>query len=114
MEAEYVAVADSAKEALWLGRLEVTFRQSHLTWTPVVLSKSQGAIALARNPVNHNASKCMKVRYEFVRKCVMRGKLSLEKVSMAENVADAMRKSVPVDRFQSLRELMGVERNSEQ
>ena len=99
MKEEYVAASDAAKEALWLGRLAIMFRQSDPTWTPVVLSDSQGAVALARNPVHHNASKHIEVRYHFVRECVTRGKLSLEKVSTAENVADAMTKSLPADRF---------------
>ena len=33
---------------------------------------------------------------------------------MADNVADAMTKSLPVDQFRYLRELMGVERTIEQ
>ena len=114
MEEEYTAATYVTKEALWLGRLAVTFRQSDSTWTPVVFSDSQGVVALARNPVHHNASKHIEVRYHFVRECVTRGKLSLEKVATAENVADAMTKSLPADRFRSLREVMGVERTAEQ
>ena len=44
----------------------------------------------------------------------MREKLSLEKVSTTDNVADVMTKSLPADRFQSLRELMGMKQTSEQ
>ena len=79
----------------------------------MVFSDSQGVVALARNPVHHNASKHIEVRYHFVRECVMWRKLSLEKDSTEENVADAMTKSLPADQFRSLRELMGVERTTE-
>ncbi len=78
MEAEYVATSDAAKEALWLGRLAVTFEQSDPTWTLVVLSDNQGGVALARNSVHQNASKHIEVRYHFVREFVTHGKLSLD------------------------------------
>ena len=80
----------------------------------MVFSDSQGAVALARNPVHHNALKHIEVQYHFVWDCVTRGKFSLEKVSTADNVVDVMTKILLADRFWSLRELMGVERTTEQ
>ena len=73
-----------------------------------MLSDSQGALVLGKNPVHHNASKHIEVRYHFVRDCVTKGKLDLENISTADNVADVMTKSLAVDRFRSLREQMGV------
>jgi hypothetical protein len=109
-EAEYVAASDAAKEALWLGRLARTFRQCNSKWIPTVFSDSQGAVALAKNPVHHNASKYIEVRYHFVQDCATQGMLSLEKISTTDNnVADAMTKSLSTDRFRSLRNRMGVE-----
>jgi hypothetical protein len=107
-EAEYVAASDAAKEALWLGRLACTFRQCNSKWIPTVFSDSQGAVALAKNPVHHNASKHIEVRYHFVRDCATQGMLSLEKISTTDNVADVMTKSLSMDRFRSLRNRMGV------
>jgi hypothetical protein len=80
-EAEYVATSDAAREALWLGRLARTFRKCNSKWTPTVFMDSQGAVALAKNPVHHNASKNIEVRYHFIRDCVTKDLLSLEKVS---------------------------------
>jgi hypothetical protein len=74
-----------------------------------VLSDSQGAVALAKNPVHHNASKHIKVRYHFVRDCATKEMLSLEKVSTTDNVADVITKSLSTDRFRFLRNRMGVE-----
>jgi hypothetical protein len=65
-EAEYVAALDAAEEALWLRRLALTFRQCNSKWIPTVFSDSQGAVALAKNPAHHNASKHIEVRYHFV------------------------------------------------
>jgi ATP-binding cassette subfamily B (MDR/TAP) protein 1 len=68
-EAEYVGASDAAKEALWLGQLARTFRQCNSKWILTVFSDSQGAVVLAKNPVHHNASKHIEVRYHFVRDC---------------------------------------------
>ena len=114
MEAEYIPASDVVKEALWLSRLAVTFQQADSNKTPVVLRDSQGVVALARNPVHHNASKHIEVRYHFIRECVTRGQLSLEKFSKADNVVDAMTKCLPMDHFWFLRDLMVVEGTLEQ
>ena len=70
-EAKYVAMSDAAKEALWLGRLAHTFRQVESDSAPIVYSDSQGVVALSKNPVHHNASKHIDVRYHFVWDCVV-------------------------------------------
>jgi hypothetical protein len=108
-EAEYVATSDAVKEALWLEWLARRFRQCNSKWTPTVFSDSQGVVALTKNPVHHNASKHIEVRYHFVQDCATKELLNLEKVSTTDNVADAMTKSLSTDRFRSLRNRMGVE-----
>ena len=107
-EAQYVAVSDAAKEALWLSRLAHTFRQVDPDSAPVVYNDSQSAVALLKNPVHHNASKHIEVRYHFVRDCVISGKIGLEKISTTDNVADGMTKCLSADRFRSLQQQMGV------
>ena len=104
-EAEYLAASDAAKEALWLGRLAHMFRQVVSDSAPVVYNDSQ------KNPVHHNASKHIDVRYHFVRDCVNSGKIGLEKISTNDNVADGMTKCLLADRFRSLRQEMGVMTN---
>jgi hypothetical protein len=96
-EAEYVVASNAVKEVLWLGRLARTFRQCNSKWIPTVFSNSQGAAALAKNLVHHNASKHIEVRYHFVRDCTTKEMISLEKVSTTNNVADAMTKSLSTD-----------------
>ena len=110
-EAEYVAASDAAKEALWLGRLAHTFRQVDSDSAPIVYNDNQGVVALSKNPVHHNASKHIDVRYHFVRDYVILGKIGLEKISTTDNVADGMIKCLSADRFRSLRQQMGVMTN---
>ena len=110
-EAEYVTASDAAKEALWLSRLEHTFRQIDSGSALVVYNDSQGVVPLSKNPVHHNASKHIDVRYHFVRDCVISRKIGLEKISTTDNVVDGMTKCLSADRFRSLRQQMGVMTN---
>ena len=55
--------------------------------------------ALAKNLIHHLPSKHIEVKYHFVRDCIKKKKLALEKVSMIDNMSDAMMKSLPKDRF---------------
>ena len=82
-------MSDVAKEALWLGRLAHTFWHVDSDSDPVYIN-SQGVVALSKNPVHHNSSKHMDVRYHFVRDCVISGKISLEKISTTDNVVDSV------------------------
>jgi hypothetical protein len=66
-----------------------------------MLNDNQGAIALAKNLVHHNASKHIEVRYHFIRDYAIKEMLNLEKVSTTDHVADAMTKSLSTDQFQS-------------
>ena len=84
------------------GRLAHTFRQVDSNSAPVVYNDSQGVVALSKNPVHHNASKHIDVRYHFVRDCVISGKIGVEKISTTDNVVDGMTKCLSVDRFRSL------------
>ena len=107
-EVEYVVASNATKEALCLSRLAFTFWQVHPNSAPVVFNDSQGAVALANNPVHHNASKHIEVRCHFIRDSVTKGKLGLETISTVENVENRMTKSLLADRFRSRRQLMGV------
>ena len=56
----------------------------------MVYNNSQRVVALARNPVHHNVSKHIEARYHFVRECIARGNVVLEKLFTDDNVADGM------------------------
>ena len=75
-EAEYVAASDVAKEVIWLNQLADTFRQADPRWTLVILSDIQGVVALAKNPVHHDASKHIEIMYHFIWDCVIKESLA--------------------------------------
>jgi len=68
-EAEYVAAATAACQAMWLRRLlgELTGVEAH---PPALMVDNQPAIALTKNLVLHDRSKHIDVKFHFLRDCV--------------------------------------------
>lgn len=105
-EAEYMAVAEAVKEALWLrgllGDLGVTQERVSL------MCDSQSAIHLAKNQVHHARTKHIDVRYHFVRDVIEEGRISLAKVHTDENSADMLTKVVSGGKFQHCLDLLNI------
>ena len=68
-EAEYVAAATAACQALWLRRLlgELIGAEAH---PPTLMVDNQPVIAVAKNPVLHDRSKHIDVKFHFLKDCV--------------------------------------------
>ena len=61
-----------------------------------------------KNTVYHFASKYIEATYNFVWECVMKRKLSLEKIFMSNNISNDMRKNLSTDLFYTLQMHMGL------
>ena len=97
-EAEYVAITEAVKEAKFLLTLiqDMTVKL-HL---PVKLNvDNQGAIALAKNPVHHQRTKHIDVRYHFIRSEIQNNVINLEYISTQENLSDVFTKPVSKQRI---------------
>jgi len=64
------------------------------------------------NPVFHDRSKHIDIRYHFIRYYVQKGAVKLEYISTDEQVADALTKSFPRGMHVHFRDNMGVLRNT--
>jgi hypothetical protein len=106
-EAEYVAAATAACQVVWLRRLlaELTGAQVQ---PPALKVDNQPAIALAKNPVLHDRSKHIDVKFHFLRDCVDGGQLVIEFVDTRRQLADILTKSLGRLRFQELRGMIGM------
>jgi hypothetical protein len=69
---------------------------------------NQSAIALSRNPVFHDRSKHIDVRYHFIRECVGDGRVKIEFIGTEEQLADIATKALARERFCELRSRIGV------
>ena len=105
-EAEYVAVTDEFKEAIWLqGFLK---EAKLLDGTVTVYSDSQSAIHLGKNPVYHERTKHVDVRYHFVRDMISKGEVNLQKIPTENNPADMGTKVVTLAKFKHCLNLLHV------
>lgn len=91
-EAEYMAISDAAKEAVYLGMLLEESARSNKTVK--LYSDNQGAQKIARNPVYHSRTKHIDVRHHFIRELVEENKIHLEYLRTEEMVADILTKAL--------------------
>ncbi|KAL5865755.1 hypothetical protein ACOSQ3_003269 [Xanthoceras sorbifolium] len=105
-EAEYMAVTEAVKEAIWLqGLLEdLGIGQKHFK----VYCDNQSAIHLAKNQVYHARTKHIDVRYHFVREIIEEGGVQIQKIHTAENPADMMTKVVTAIKFKHCLSLINI------
>jgi hypothetical protein len=101
-EAEYMAACAATQEAVYLRRLMegLGYKQEAAT---VILEDNQGCIALSENPVLHQRTKHIDVRYHFVRERVESGEVRLVYVPTEHQLADLMTKPLNKPRVEFLR-----------
>ena len=107
VEAEYMAMCQAAKEAVWLtGLLEDLGIDLE---TPIIIfGDNQGALALAQNPVFHPRSKHIATQYHFTRDLVHSQQIAVKYISTKIMLADALTKALPRPQHNSLAKLLGV------
>ena len=87
-EAEYVALASSAQEGMWLRELV-----SELTKTPHQrIEDNQSAICLSKNPQYHGRSKHISIKHHFIRDLVKKGLVAIHYCQSEEMIADMLTK----------------------
>ncbi|KAK2440388.1 putative mitochondrial protein [Trifolium repens] len=106
-EAEYIAGAYAACQAVWINsvlrELQIDVKK------PITLQiDNQSAINLAKNPVLHGRSKHIEARFHFLREQVNQNLIEVVHCATGSQIADAMTKSLKIDRFLNLRNALGV------
>ncbi|KAG8485521.1 hypothetical protein CXB51_019057 [Gossypium anomalum] len=108
LTAEYMAITEACKEAIWLKGLFSELNEDLQIST--VFCDSQSAIFLTKDQMFHERTKHIDVRYHFVRDIIARGDIVVSKISTHENPADMMTKSLPITKFEHCLDLVGVHR----
>ena len=98
-EAEYIAASTVSTRALWLARLlgDLLGRDTRAVELRV---DSKSALALAKNPVFHERSKHIRVRYHFIRGCLEEGSIKASYINTKDQLADLLTK--PLGRIKFL------------
>ena len=102
-EAEYMSLAAAVQEAKFLFQLlESILDATRNMFTSITLyCDSQGALALAKNPVQHQRSKHIDIRYHFVKAEIQKQLLNLVYVASKDNLADMFTKPIPGPRMKT-------------
>ncbi len=103
-EAEIMAATSAAKEAMWLRGVlsDLGFIQPATS----LFEDNSACIQLAKNPVQHQRSKHIQIKYLKIREYVSMGFVNIVKVTTQDNVADMMTKSLGEKRGDYLCELV--------
>ena len=97
-EAEYVALSEAAREAMWLYQLygELGYPQTN----PIlILGDNNGSIAMAKNPEFHKRSKHVDIRWHWVRDLVNDGYVNIVDCRDPEQTADVLTKALTKPKF---------------
>ena len=107
-EAEYIAMTSAVQEAKFLSML-LSDMNIKLVNPVKLYVDNQGAIALAKNPVHHQRTKHIDIRYHFIRSEIANNNVDIQYVPSNENLADLFTKPVSRNKIKSFVKSFGLE-----
>ena len=107
VEAEYMAASPASCEAIWLHKLLIWIFGVQMR-PMVIYCDNQSCIKLSENPVFHDRSKHIEIRYHFIWDYVQRGAVELQYISNDEQVANILTKALGRGKFVPFKDKLGV------
>ena len=105
-EAEYIAINAATKEAIYIKSIleELGFyKQDKFP----IYSDNNGALLLAKNPVFHERTKYIAVKYHYIRELIENGVIDLIYINMLEQKADGLTKALERVKFKGFLDYLG-------
>nr|ABA99612.1 retrotransposon protein, putative, unclassified [Oryza sativa Japonica Group] len=106
-EAEYVAASKAVSQVVWLRRIMEDLGEKQYQPTTIYCD-SKSAIAISENPVSHDRTKHIAIKYHYIREAVDRQEVKLKFCRTDEQLADIFTKALSKEKFVRDRELIGV------
>jgi hypothetical protein len=106
MEAEYVALVECVKDAIWIKSFLTELNFDILVMK--VNCDNSSAIAISKNGRFNSRAKHIDLRMHFIRKLVMDGAIELNYVRTEDNIADVMTKIVGKGKFHNMRDQLNL------
>ena len=92
-EAEYITTITAATQALWLSRMLVELLGRKVDVVELKVD-NKSALTLAKNPVFHERSKHIHIRYHFIRDCLEDSGIKAGHIATTDQLADILNKSL--------------------
>ncbi|KAE8210107.1 hypothetical protein CF319_g9440 [Tilletia indica] len=106
-EAEYIALAEAGREALWIRNFLGELGLEQKTATPLYCD-NDAATSIANNPAAFGKSKHFELKYHFTRHQVRQGRLTVSRVGTDDNLADIFTKMLPRGKLEEARRRLGL------
>jgi hypothetical protein len=106
-EAEYIAAAAAACQGVWLETLRADLLDCEVSKVKLKID-NMSALSLCKNPVFHDRSKHIDTKFHYIRENVECGKIRVEHVGTADQLADILTKALGRVRYLELREKIGL------
>lgn len=108
-EAEYISASGATCQAIWLRRVleDLGWKQTEAT---EIHCDNKSAINLSKNPIMHNRSKHIELKYHFLREMVIKDQVKLEYCNTHNQLADVLTKALSIEKFVYFRHIPGVRR----
>jgi hypothetical protein len=108
-EAEYITTTTAATQALWLSRMlaELLGRKVDVVELKV---DSKSTLALAKNPIFHERSKHIRIKYHFIKDFLEDGSFKASHIATIDQLADIFTKSLGKSKFPETRERIGLQK----
>jgi hypothetical protein len=110
-EAEYIALSVAVREAVWLRKL-LTDLFDHEMDSTIIHCDNQSCVKLSENPVFHDKSKHIEIKYHYIRDMVQRKAVHVQYLPTHEQIADIFTKPLARTKFEYFRERLGLVENA--
>ena len=107
VEAKYVTAYSASCEAAWLRKLLYDLFDIQLDAT-CIYCDNQSCVKLYENPMFHDKSKHIDIKYHYIMDMVQRGVVKLQHVATNKQIADMLTKPFARVKFEYFREKLGV------
>jgi hypothetical protein len=110
-KAEYIALSVEVHEVVWLRKL-LTNLFDHEMDSTIIHCDNQSCVKLSENPVFHDKSKHIKIKYHYIRGMVQRKAVHVQYLPTHQQIADIFTKPLAMTKLKYFHERLGLVENA--
>ena len=106
-EEKYIAACSASSKVVWLQKLLARLFDIDLEVT-CIFCDNQSCIKLSENPVFHDKSKHVEIKYHYIRDLVQKGVMKLQYIGTDQQITDVLTKTLSKVKFEYFRDKLGM------